>query len=125
MRTSNRDTVTGRELLALKGHTGYVRSVAFSPDGARIATGSEDWSAKVWEAATGQELLTLKHDQAVWSVAFSPDGQRLVTGMAGAGATAKIWFAATSPQMSARKQAEQIGETVSAARVDQKEQAVK
>jgi len=39
-------------------------------------------------------------------VAFSPDGQRLVTGMAGAGATAKIWFAATTPQMAARKEAE-------------------
>ena len=118
------DAATAQELLVLR-HPNDVTSVAFSPDGTRIETGSEDWTAKVWEAATGQELLTLKHGQAVWSMAFSPDGQRLVTGMAGADATAKIWFGATAPQMAGRKQAEQIGETASAARVDQKEQAVK
>jgi hypothetical protein len=58
-------------------------------------------------------------------VAFSPDGQRLVTGMAGAHAIAKIWFAATPPQIPAREQSEHIGQTLGAARVDQKEQAVK
>ena len=52
-----------------------------SPDGQRIVTGSEDETAKVWEAASGRELLTLKgHSDWIWSVAFSPDGQRIVTG---------------------------------------------
>jgi WD40 repeat protein/serine/threonine protein kinase len=120
------DAATGLELLVLKGHTGCVRSVAFSPDGTRIVTGSDDWTAKVWEAATGQEVLTLKHPTSVWSVAFSPDGQRLVTGMAGADAIAKVWFAATTPQMAAWEQAEPTGEErLAPARVDQKEQAVK
>jgi WD40 repeat protein len=46
----------------------------------------------VWEAETGQEVLTLKgHTEMVWSVAFSPDGQRIATGIAGAAATAKVW----------------------------------
>ena len=64
------DAQTGRELLTCKGHTGGVQSVAFSPDGKRLASGSRAWDAaknayvagevKVWDAQTGQELLTLK-----------------------------------------------------------------
>ena len=55
--------------------------VAFSPDGQRIVTGSLDETAKVWDAASGKELLTLKgHSGQVGAVAFSPDGQRIVTG---------------------------------------------
>ena len=60
----------------LKGHTGQVSSVAFSPDGTRIVTGSRlDGTAKVWDARTGAALLDLKgHTGEVSSVAFSPDG---------------------------------------------------
>ena len=71
--------------------------MAFSPDGQRIVTGGEDRMAKVWDAATGQELLALKGATDVWSVAFSPDGKRVVTGIAGANATAKVWYAAPTP----------------------------
>ena len=46
--------------LTLKGHSGYVCSVSFSPDGQRIVSGSGDETVKVWDAATGQETLTLK-----------------------------------------------------------------
>lgn len=60
------------------GHTAPVSSVAFSPDGQRIVTRSEDQTAKVWDAAKGQEVLTLKgHTAPVTSVAFSPDGNRV------------------------------------------------
>ena len=65
-------------------------SVAFSPDGQRIVTGSRDQTAKVWEAASGRELLTLKgHRIGIVSVAFSPDGRHIVTGCEGN--TAKVW----------------------------------
>jgi WD40 repeat protein len=56
-----------------------VNAVAFSPDGTRIATASDDHSAWVFDAATGAELARLDHDGAVNAVAFSPDGTRIAT----------------------------------------------
>ena len=57
--------------------TDGVSSVAFSPDGKRIISGSGDNTLKVWDATSGQETLTLKgHTGCVMSVAFSPDGWR-------------------------------------------------
>ena len=54
--------------------------MAFSPDGQRLASASHDGTVKVWDAATGQETLTLKgHTGVVSSVAFSPDGKRLAS----------------------------------------------
>ena len=61
-------------------------------------TGSTDATAKVWDAKSGQELLTLKgHFYGVNSVAFSPDGTRIVTG--GADATAKVWDAKSGKEL--------------------------
>ncbi len=81
-------------LFTLYGHTGSVNSVSFSPDGTRIVTGSDDRTAKVWDARTGTALLELKgHTGGVTSVSFSPDGTRILTGSGDE--TAKVWDART------------------------------
>ena len=68
----------------LTGHSELVRSVAFSPDGSILASGSWDNTIKLWEVASGRELRTLTgHTSWVMSVAFSPDGSILASSGAG------------------------------------------
>jgi WD40 repeat protein len=56
-----------------------VADVAFSPDGGKIATGSRDGSARVWETGTGRELLRVEHHSSVMGVAFSPNGELIAS----------------------------------------------
>jgi WD40 repeat protein len=70
-------------------HDAPVWAVAFSPDGHLLATASEDQTARVWDAASGQERARIRHHAAVAAVAFSPDGRLLATG--GFDAAAWIW----------------------------------
>jgi WD40 repeat protein/cold shock CspA family protein len=96
------NVTSGQALFTLIGHTGPVLDVAFSPEcrappegptegcADYLATASEDETAKVWDAATGEELFTLSdHGDRVTDVAFSPDGGRLAT--ASVDSTAKLW----------------------------------
>jgi len=71
----------GQLVRTLEGHTDWVNSVSFSPDGRLLASGSWDKTIKLWEVATGQEVRTIKgHTSGVLSVAFSPDGRLLASG---------------------------------------------
>ena len=82
----------------LSGHTAPVSSAAYSPDGKQIVTASWDQTARIWDAATGQEVRTLSgHTDAVNSAAYSPDGQPIVT--ASDDGTARIWDAATGRKL--------------------------
>ncbi|MEG4326884.1 serine/threonine-protein kinase [Microcoleus sp. herbarium5] len=78
----------------LTGHSKWVQSVAISPDGQTLVSGSEDRTIKIWNLATGNLIRTLSgHSIWVRSVAISPDGQTLVSG--GGDKTITIWNLAT------------------------------
>ncbi|KAJ8691471.1 hypothetical protein PTI98_011040 [Pleurotus ostreatus] len=78
---------------------GQVTSVAFSPDGAKIVSGSCDKTIRIWDAATGQQVgdALTGHEDEVTSVAFSPDGAQIVSGSCDK--TIRIWDAATGQQV--------------------------
>ncbi|MDF5713756.1 MAG: NB-ARC domain-containing protein [Rhizonema sp. NSF051] len=60
---------------------GGIISLAFTPDGERLATGDADGKLRLWRVADGKQLMTLQgHGSWVWSVSFSPDGQQIVSG---------------------------------------------
>jgi WD40 repeat protein len=72
------------------GHTWGVTSVAFSPDGSMIASGSGDKTIKLWRVSDGFLLRTLEgHTDSVSSVAFSPDGSMIASGSRDK--TIKLW----------------------------------
>lgn len=91
--------VPGASIATFRGHDGPINAVGFSRDGKRVVTGgTQDQSARIWDAATGQCLHVLSgFEGSVNAVAVSPNGKWLVT--AGDDGTAQIWDAATGETM--------------------------
>ena len=88
------DVTTGTNIATLQGHTDWVNSVSFSPDGTTLASGSFDNKVKLWDVATGTNIATLQgHTSYVNSVSFSPDGTTLASGSGDD--TVKLWDVAT------------------------------
>src|SRR3954447_16926800 len=74
-------------------HEGKVLSVAFSPDGKAVLTGSADNTARLWDASTGQPIgAPMQHQLYVLAVAFSPGGKTVLT--SSADGTARFWDSA-------------------------------
>ena len=84
---------------SLRGHTHAVNSVAFSPDGRHIVSGSSDSTIRVWDAQTGVQVgnSLQGHTYQVNSVAFSPDGRHIVSGSYDK--TIRVWNAQTGVQV--------------------------
>ncbi len=83
-----------RLVRTLSRHSGQVLSIAFSPDGSRIASGGNDRTLRLWDVKTGKNTQTLRVQADVSSLAFSPDGTRIVSGTAdytGTTGDVRIW----------------------------------
>ncbi len=75
---------------ALSGHAAAIRIGQVSPDGARVATGSDDWTARIWDVASGAQVAILRgHSREVTQLEFGRDGRFLAT--AGKDGTIRVW----------------------------------
>jgi len=85
------ETATGRKTTCMQHDEGtWVKSIAFSPNGQWLISGSGDRTARVWEISTGQEIARVVHDWPVTQVAFSPDSRFVVS--SSGDQTVRVWL---------------------------------
>jgi WD40 repeat protein len=98
VRRDSRAVPSAAKWFALLGNGFFVNSAAFSPNGVRVVTASSDGTARIWDAATGNEIAVFRgHEGFVLSAAFSPDGLHVVT--ASTDKTARIWDVASAKEI--------------------------
>ncbi len=93
------DLASGRLIHTLRGHSWYVVSLDFSPDGAYLASASEDGEVRIWSVASGKEAIAPlnQHSSSYSGVCFSTDGKTLVT--SGYDYSVRFWHLATGREM--------------------------
>jgi WD40 repeat protein len=69
-------------MFVLRGHDGAVRSLAYSPDGLRLASGGDDGMLRIWDMATLTEQSSVKSHSSIETLIFSPDGKNITIGQA-------------------------------------------
>ncbi|MHA1898599.1 MAG: WD40 repeat domain-containing protein, partial [Promethearchaeota archaeon] len=74
------EAASGHLVNTLMGHSDYVRSVCYSPDGKYIASGSDDNTIKVWDIEENKVVVSFEHYSSVKSVEFSRDGKYVMGG---------------------------------------------
>jgi WD40 repeat protein len=93
-----RQALSESRVTAVLPHDDWVNDAAFSSDGTKVLTASDDDTAGIWNASTGKEIHVLRgHEGDVVSARFSHDDRRVVTG--GKDGTARIWDASTGKQL--------------------------
>jgi WD40 repeat protein/mono/diheme cytochrome c family protein len=98
VQTGARSAPSTEDVRPFAGHTGVIGCIAFSADGKRAVTGSDDQTVRVWDVASGKEVLRLSgHTEEVHAVAFAPDGSRVASG--GRDRTVRLWDAAAGKEL--------------------------
>jgi WD40 repeat protein len=90
------DVTTRKEVRRITAHSGTLRGVSFSPDSRRLVAATEDGMVRVWEVATGRDLLQVRHGVNGTCVAFGPGGQLIASG---GYPFVKVWDTATGAEL--------------------------
>ena len=91
-----RDTSGADEEVALEGHSNDVNTLAFSPNGSQLASGSDDRTVRLWNLKSRKTVRSFKGRGVIWNVAWSPDGALLASTEL---PTIRIWDAASGKQL--------------------------
>ena len=73
------DVTTGKSIQTFRGHSDVVRSIAYSPNGNSIASGSEDATVKLWDVNTGNCTKTFYHDFEIYCITYSSNGNQVAS----------------------------------------------